>query len=103
MLDWIQCGIEKLHRYIIVLQVPSRYAAENPIENLKQFKTEVPVLGLLGTQVAIEHNSNFDVTDDVQLVCKYLKAYETKRIDKLFKEGKQFCPLVKTTMLTTLA
>ena len=77
-----------IHRHIIVLQVPSRYTAENPIENLKQFKTEVPVLGLLGTPVAIEHNSNFDVTDDVQLVCKYLKACETKRIDKLFTEGK---------------
>ena len=76
-----------IHRHI-VLQVPSQYAAENPIENLKQFKTEVPVLGLLGTPVAIEHNSNFDVTDDVQLVCKYLKACETKRIDKLFNEGK---------------
>ena len=92
-----------LTTYYYCLQVPSRTAAENPIENLNQFKTEVPVLGLLGTPVAIEHNSNFDITDDVQLVCKYLKAYETKRIDKLYKEeGKRFCLVVKTTVLTTL-
>ena len=92
MLHWIWCGIENVH---YCLQVPSQNAAENPTENLKQFKTEVPVLGLLGTPVAVEHNSNFDITDDVQLVCKYLKAYETKRIDKLYKEGKWFCLVVK--------
>lgn len=44
------------------------------------------MLGLLGTPVPIEHTSKFSITGDVQLVCKYLKALETKRIDNLYRE-----------------
>ena len=72
------------------MQVPSRNAAGDPLENLEQFKTEVPVLGLLGTPVPIEHTSKFSLTGDVQLVCKYLKAFETKQIDRLYQECKLF-------------
>jgi len=60
----------------------------NPLEDLNHFKTEVPVLGLVGTPVPIEHSSKFSVSDEVQLVCKYLRAYETKMIDKLYRDGK---------------
>ena len=73
-----------------VVQVPSRSTKGEYHENLEQFKTEVPVLGLLGTPVAIEHTSKFSITSDVQLVCKYLKAFETKRIDKLYRERMLF-------------
>jgi len=72
------------------MQVPSRNAAGNPRENLEHFKVEMPVLSLLGTPVAIEHTSNFIIMHEAQLVCKYLKAYETKRIDKLYRERKWF-------------
>jgi hypothetical protein len=52
-------------------------------EALKQFCYEVPVLGLIGTQIMIDK--------DVQLVCKYLRALDiggTKGIDKLYtREG----------------
>ena len=72
----------------------------DPLNYLERFKKEVPVLGLLGTPVAIEHTSKFSITEEVQLVCKYLKAYETtipspfadgaeiKRIDKPYWESK---------------
>ena len=73
---------------IYVLQIPSRNAGVNPLNDLDIFKIEVPVLGLLGAPVAIEHASKFSITDEVQLVCKYLKAYETRRIDKLYRECK---------------
>ena len=71
---------------LFVVQVPSGNTTGDPHENLEQFKTEVPVLSLLGTPVPIEHTSKFSITGDVQLVCKYLKALETKRIDKLYRE-----------------
>ena len=69
-----------------VVQVPSRNTIGGPRENLEQFKTEVPILSLLGTPVPIEHTSKFSITGDVQLVCKYLKAFETNMIDKLYRE-----------------
>jgi len=62
----------------------------NPLKDLDHFKAEVPVLGLLGAPVPIEHSSKFSITDEVQLVCKYLRAYETKRIDKLHRDGRWF-------------
>ena len=74
----------------VVVQVPSRNTAGDPLQNLEQFQKEVPVLDLLGTPVAIKHTSKFSVTGDVQLVCKYLKAFQTKRIDKLYRESRLF-------------
>ena len=75
--------------YILyIVQIPSRSAEVNPLTDLEHFKMEMPVLGLLGTPVAIEHTSKFSITDEVQLVCKYLRAYETKRIDVLYRERK---------------
>ena len=59
-------------------------------EALKQFRDEVPALGLLGTQHFVHHDKPYTVDDDVQLVCKYLKALrlgERKGIDRLYKEG----------------
>ena len=73
---------------IYAAQIPSRNAGVYPFKDLEHFKIEVPVLGLLGTPVSIEHNSKFNVTDEVQLVCKYLKAYDSNRIDKLYRDSK---------------
>ena len=73
---------------IYAAQIPCRNAGVNPFKDLEHFKKEVPVLGLLGPPVAIEHNSKFYVTDEVQLVCKYLKAYDSKKIDKLYRDSK---------------
>ena len=64
----------------------------SPGEALKQFCCEVPVLGLIGTQHMIPRDKAYSVNEDVQLVCKYLKAHKTggtKGIDKLYREGGQ--------------
>ena len=63
----------------------------SPGEALKQFCCEVPVLGLIGTQHMIPRDKPYSVDEDVQLVCKYLRALSiggTKGIDKLYREGK---------------
>ena len=63
----------------------------SPGEALKQFCCEVPVLGLIGTQHMIPRDKAYSVDEDVQLVCKYLRALSiggTKGIDKLYREGK---------------
>ena len=59
-------------------------------EALKQFCEEVPTLGLLGKKHFIFSDKPYRVDDDVQLVCKYLQAYDTGgniRIDRLFRES----------------
>ena len=59
-------------------------------EALKQFRDEVPALGLLGTQHFVHPEKPFTVDNDVQLVCKYLKALQLggrKGIDRLYREG----------------
>ncbi len=53
---------------------------------LEYFKNEIPTLGLLGSPVLIDTNRDYSIDDDVQLVCKYLKAYDSKKIDRLYKE-----------------
>ena len=59
----------------------------SPEEALKHFKEEVPTLGLLGSSHLIDSTCDYSIDDDVQLVCKYLKAYESKKINTLYKEG----------------
>jgi len=64
----------------------------NPKEFLEDFLSEIPILRTLGTAELVESTAQYSVKSnpDVQLVCKYLKAYETggeKGIDRLFKEG----------------
>lgn len=72
------------------LQVPSRDQA-TPDESLREFFEEVPALGLLGTPHPIYAETPYVVDADVQLVCKYLKAYRvggTKGIDRLYRESR---------------
>lgn len=61
-----------------------------PEMSLKEFFEDIPALGLLGTPHMVYSETPYVVDNDVQLVCKYLKAYRvggTKGIDKLYKEG----------------
>ena len=84
----------------IYVEVPSRISSESPESALAQFIDEVPALGLLGVPHAIDHYTQYTVDDDVQLVCKYLKAYWVnlekngqKGINKLFREHRKLARL----------
>lgn len=59
----------------IYVEVPCQTGATSPIDSLVQFKNDFPALALLGDPVLIEHNTQYRIDEDVQLVCKYLKAY----------------------------
>lgn len=53
----------------------------------------MPTLGLIGTKEFVEPRRQYAIDDDVQLVCKYLKAYETggkNGIDKLYKDSQLY-------------
>ena len=61
-----------------------------PEEALKHFQQEVPALGLLGTPHYIHPDTPYTVDEEVQLVCKYLKALQIggkEGIDRLYQEG----------------
>lgn len=73
-------------------QVPSR-DKDSAGEALKLFYREVPALQLLGSTHYINPEIPFTVDADVQLVCKYLRAYKmglagsARGIDREFREG----------------
>ena len=71
--------------------VDSKAALE---ESLNNFQSEIPVLGLLGSPHLIDHDEPLVSDADVQLVCKYLRAYHDRTIagiDRLFVESKKQC------------
>ena len=85
----------------IYVEVPSRISSESPEESLAQFVEEVPALGMLGVPYLISHSTPYTVDEDVQLVCKYLKAYYTEKngkkiIDKLYREASKYILLSLT-------
>jgi len=76
------------------LQVPIRQFEMKPEYALEQFEKEFPALGLLGEHHFVQPSTSFVVDSEVQLVCKYLKAYDDvyrggKRIDTLYPKGKK--------------
>ena len=74
--------------------MPSR-EHDNPDKALKQFCCEVPILGMICTQHIIPRDKAYSVDEDVQLVCKYLRALSIggiRGIDKLYIEGRNYLP-----------
>lgn len=57
-------------------------------DNLNLFLDKVPILQFVGEEKEISTDYKYKVDEDVQLVCKYLKAYKENRIDRLYEEGK---------------
>ena len=43
----------------------------------------MPALALLGTPVDIDLQHDYHIDEDVQLVCKYLRSYENRKIDRV--------------------
>ena len=77
---------------LCVVQVPSRHSDVTAGEALELLYHEVPALYLIGSPQYILPDTPFTVDSNVQLVCKYLLAYnlkDTKQrgIDRLYKEG----------------
>ena len=56
-------------------------------ENLKLFQERVPIFEYVGESIEINAKYKYKTDEDVQLVCKYLKAYKYNRIDRLYEEG----------------
>ena len=73
--------------WAIYMEVPSRDLTMTPEEMLEQFCGDIPMLCLLGSPRKILNEISFIIDEEVQLVCKYLKAYKEKRIDRLYKDG----------------
>lgn len=63
--------------------MPSR-DKDNAEEALDLFNSEVPSLSLLGSPHYIDPSIPLTVDPDVQLVCKYLQAYDNKTINRLY-------------------
>ena len=73
--------------WLVYVEVPSRDVGMTPEETLEQFRGEIPTLGLLGSPHLIPNQTPYVIDSEVQLVCKYLKAYKERKIDRLYKNG----------------
>ena len=67
-------------------KVPSHHHSMTSDNVLEHFKKEVPALGLLGTPHYIDPDTPYTVDEEVQLVCKYLKALQVGEIDRLYHD-----------------
>ena len=83
--------------WAIYIEIPSLSHEYRPEDSLNMFRELVPALCLLGSPHLIHHGTHYSVDSDVQLVCKYLRAYKVQRknkvqagINRLYKEGKRF-------------
>ena len=77
-------------KWAIYIEVPSLDHTYNPERSLQIFYEKVPTLSILGSPHVIDLATPYAVDQDVQLVCKYLRAYKIggiKGIDRLYKEG----------------
>ena len=78
--------------WALYVEVPSLDHQSKPEESLHLFCQAVPALGLLGSPHVVHPATHYAVDDDVQLVCKYLRAYKMHLqgqlgINKLYRDG----------------
>lgn len=72
-------------------QVPAKELECNLKKYFKEFTEEVAVLGLLGNPHEVDASTKYTVDADVQLVCKYLRAYDEPTINRMYQEGECTC------------
>ena len=73
-----------MYAFSYEFQVPCHSSKANSNEDFKMFQKELPIFEVIGAHVPIDFLTPYS-DDKVQLVCKYLKAYDENRINKLCK------------------
>ena len=72
--------------HMILLQIPVMEDSCDERKYLLTFNQYFPVFSFIGKAVRVLHNLPYIVdTEDEMLVCKYLKAEETNKLDKLHR------------------
>ena len=76
----------------VYVEVPSYGLNTQPEDSLALFLQAIPTLALLGSTHQVYPQMQYVVNEEVQLVCKYLRAYKNtgaldKGIDRLYREG----------------
>ena len=72
------------------VEVPSVADEQDAGKGLMNFLALVPFLKYVGRQHHVKQDDPLDITDDMQLVCKYLKALKNpKHINRLYRRNRQ--------------
>ena len=69
----IGCGMG----WKIYVEVPSQIGSVTPEGSLTNLIEEIPMLGIVSEICLVDKNTEYTIDGDVQLVCKYLNAYQT--------------------------
>lgn len=80
-------------------QIPAKELKCDLEEYFQKFTEEVAVLGLLGDAHQVEASTEYTVDADVQLVCKYLRAYDEPKINRMYQEGECVCIMVQFSII----
>ena len=78
--------------WAIYIEVPSLDHNHRPEESLQRFNEKFPILHILGSKILINADIPITIDEDVQLVCKYLKAYKIgglEGIDRLCQDSQR--------------
>ena len=70
------------------IEIPCQCLSDTEDTMLRRFVQDFPILELIGQPILVSDQTQLSVTKEVQLVCKYLKAYDDGRIDRLYDESK---------------
>eukprot|EP00118_Oscarella_pearsei_P023946 m.294339 g.294339 ORF g.294339 m.294339 type:complete len:5643 (+) comp40744_c0_seq7:98-17026(+) len=73
----------------IFVEVPSSPVGEEHSDSLSGFLEWIPLFKYVGAKNHVSREERLDVDNDVQLVCKYLKAYSSGDIDRLHKNKRE--------------
>lgn len=79
------------------IELPCQCLSDTEDTILHRFVQDFPILGLIGQPILVSDQTKLSITKEVQLVCKYLKAYDEGRINRLYDESKFKVVLMHST------
>jgi hypothetical protein len=89
VIDYESATTFRLHKkatWHFYIEIPSSHSSESSLtvahqleRNLLEFQERLPIFKYIGQTVVIGSRNDFDIDCELQLVCKYLRAYENGR------------------------
>lgn len=83
-------------KWRVYVEVPSLQGDDSGEQSVDLFQRAAPFVSYVSTRKQILPDCSFDVDEDAQFVCKWLKAYDTGSINRTYKEKRVSDDLVSS-------